>query len=236
MPGWTQRWPFELPQSVGTLSEVSKFHLLVNQNSITCLFPYNTNYSLYRTQSRWGSGVLIEDQPHHGWVSFVLHTLHHHLHPFLPQPHPTARQRAPPLTWGMWAQIQSPQLTSEARTTRTGPSPFQRDVGSFLDARRRNRGVGNARGDLRNWEAWLVKLWFVFFIPLFVQPNWLPLHPPHTDDVYCHTTTYWQCLPILPPIDDAYRSTPSPNDLPMTSWANNTTAIQRQWLVPQTSA
>jgi hypothetical protein len=26
----TQRWPFELPQSVGTLSELSKFHLLVN--------------------------------------------------------------------------------------------------------------------------------------------------------------------------------------------------------------
>ena len=102
----------------------------------------------------WVSRVLIEDQPHHGWVSIVLHpSLHHHLYPrhlFLPKPHPTTRQWAPPLSWGVWAQIQMPQLTSEARTIRTRPSLFQRDVGGFLDAWRRNRGVRNTRGDPGN--------------------------------------------------------------------------------------
>ena len=50
------------------------------------------------------------------------------------QPHIMTWLQAPPLSWGMWARIQTPQLTSEVRTTGTCPSPFQRDVGSFLDA------------------------------------------------------------------------------------------------------
>jgi len=38
----TQCQPYRLPQPVGTLAELSKYHLLVNENHIQVFFIHNT--------------------------------------------------------------------------------------------------------------------------------------------------------------------------------------------------
>ena len=60
---------------------------------------------------------------------------------FTPNPHASTRPGAPPLSWGMWAQIKMSKLGPHCIC----PSPFQRDVGgsSSLDG-----GMGETQGGI----------------------------------------------------------------------------------------
>ena len=79
------------------------------------------------------------------------------------QPPVTTQKVAPPLSWGMWAQIYTPQcLMDEWRRHKGGPKECQAHLVCLDD---------------KSW--W--KMWFVFFIPSFIPSYWLPLHPTPED-------------------------------------------------------
>ena len=70
---------------------------------------------------------------------------HHHLHHHHPGSLSTTLKTwhgAPPLYGGMWAQIPTPQLTSEARMKPQLPLPFPKGCGQLILTQRRNQGGG----------------------------------------------------------------------------------------------
>ena len=66
-----------------------------------------------------------------------------------PQPPATTRQVAPPLSWGMWAQIYTPQHTRKADPSHP-PLPPPEECGRLKLTRWRNRGGRNISGDPRS--------------------------------------------------------------------------------------
>ena len=152
----------------------------------------------------WASRVLIEHQPHHGWYSFVLThpttTTFALLTSICPQIHPTTWKRAPPLSWGMWAQIQKLQLVWNRQPCCICPSSFQRNVGgtSSLDGR---TGEGKTQGGTQGIggpfgaspQRTTMKIMVRFFPSISPQPALTILSPPRsTHHPCCHCKSLHQ--------------------------------------------
>ena len=100
---------------------------------------------------------------------------HHHLHHHHPSSLSTTLKTlhgAPPLSGRMWAQIPTPQLTSEVRTKLQSPLPFPKGCGQLILAWRRNQGDGKMRGDSGiGRPTWYVKPHRMVPAPASTQPS-----------------------------------------------------------------
>ena len=102
-------------------------------------------------------------------------SIHHQLHE-------NAQKRAPPLSWGMWAQIIT-QHIQKCGPHCICPSPFQRDVGGSRggrwmgkrDIQAEAQVVGGPSGVSSKWTTMNI---MVRFLPSsFILSSWPPLHP-----------------------------------------------------------
>ena len=101
-----------------------------------------------------------------------------------PQPHPTTRKQAPPLSRGMWAQLTSPPASMHTTQTHL-PLPSSEGCGwLILAARWRIWGGWNTRWDpgsggpgqcvpkMNQWNSW-----FIFSHPSLIDPLLMTFKP-----------------------------------------------------------